>query len=349
MSDDTSVPANRPSAQKSENEEPTPVFDDVASTPAEPDETPQVTEAVQNDDTREPVAASAYSSDPADHTDTAAQTPIFREPGGAPELVEPKPASSHANANDDSGDDGPAYKRETYTPAVVEPVAARTPEPEPAPAPVVTPVSPPAEDRTPVNETAAFTPTPQVVYVAAPVEPRPRGNRLLGTLLVLAGTVLFGLIFAGIVALLLGVRIQGDLADTLMEFVTSPFFYVPIAFFVVGFLIEVLLLNRAAWWAHVLGSFFVALFVYFGSIGTLLLIADVVSMTAVEAQGQFITLSSNPILIAAAVIAREVAIWIGLGIAANGRRVKARNIADRDQFEREQAERRSDYERAATY
>jgi hypothetical protein len=44
------------------------------------------------------------------------------------------------------------------------------------------------------------------------------------------------------------------------------------------------------------------------------------------------------------VIAREVAIWFGLAIAARGRRVRARNIQAREQYDRELAERRAQYE-----
>ena len=50
-------------------------------------------------------------------------------------------------------------------------------------------------------------------------------------------------------------------------------------------------------------------------------------------------------MIAAALVAREVSIWIGLAIAARGRRVKARNVETRTAWDREQEEKKAEYER----
>jgi hypothetical protein len=49
-------------------------------------------------------------------------------------------------------------------------------------------------------------------------------------------------------------------------------------------------------------------------------------------------------MIAAALVAREVSIWIGLAIAARGRRVRARNDETRTAWDREQEEKRAEYE-----
>jgi hypothetical protein len=81
--------------------------------------------------------------------------------------------------------------------------------------------------------------------------------------------------------------------------------------------------------------------VYFGMIGILLLIGNVFhgSPTPVT----FAALAVNPWVIAAAVVAREASIWTGLGIAARGRRVKARNVEARAAFDREQEATRAEY------
>ena len=59
-------------------------------------------------------------------------------------------------------------------------------------------------------------------------------------------------------------------------------------------------------------------------------------------------LAVNPFIIIAALVAREVSIWIGLAIAARGRRVKARNHEIVDEWETEHADTRAQYERATT-
>jgi hypothetical protein len=91
--------------------------------------------------------------------------------------------------------------------------------------------------------------------------------------------------------------------------------------FALGFIVLVVILNRAGWWAHVIGK------------------------TPAEANAAFGALATNPLMIAAALVAREVSIWIGLAIAARGRRVRARNEETRTAWDREQEEKRAEYER----
>jgi hypothetical protein len=57
---------------------------------------------------------------------------------------------------------------------------------------------------------------------------------------------------------------------------------------------------------------------------------------------------AQPFFIVAALLAREVSIWIGLAISASGRRVKARNHEIVDEWEKEHADTRAQYERATT-
>jgi hypothetical protein len=118
--------------------------------------------------------------------------------------------------------------------------------------------------------------------------------------------------------------------------------------FLVAFVLLVLIVNRAGWAAHIFGSLLVALTVYFGSIGILLLLGVVIGADEGAALGSFGTLATNPIIIIAALVAREVSIWIGLAISASGRRVKARNHEIVDEGEKEHADTRAQYERATT-
>ena len=189
----------------------------------------------------------------------------------------------------------------------------------------------------------------QVVYVEAPLPPRVRGNRVVGVLLALLGTVLFAVVYAAAAAIPLALRYGGTgFSPVFSAFVQNSIFWIPILMFALAFIVLTVILNRAGWWAHVLGSLLVALFVYFASIGLLLLVGNVFGKTPDQASSAFGALATNPLMIAAALVAREVSIWIGLAIAARGRRVKARNVETRTAWDREQEEKKAEYERTGT-
>jgi hypothetical protein len=186
----------------------------------------------------------------------------------------------------------------------------------------------------------------QVVYVQAPLPPRVRGNRVVGVLLALVGTVVFAVVYAGAATIPIAIGYsRAGFSPTFSAFLQNAIFWIPIMMFALGFIVLTVILNRAGWWAHVLGSLLVAVFVYFASIGLLLLVGNVVSLTPAQANSAFGALATNPLMIAAALVAREVSIWIGLGIAARGRRVRARNEETRSAWDREQEEKRAEYER----
>ncbi|MBN9605863.1 MAG: hypothetical protein J0G30_04565 [Actinomycetales bacterium] len=202
---------------------------------------------------------------------------------------------------------------------------------------------------TPAEAAAASAPVaPNVVYVQTPAPPRKRGNRLVGVLLAVVGAVVFALLYAAVAALLISFQVTGSAFGTAFgQFLGSAFFWVPTFVFLIGFVLLVLLVNRSGWWSHVLGSLVVAVFVYFGAIG-LILVVDLLQFASPDALGEkFRALVTNPLVIASAIVAREVSIWVGLAIAARGRRVKARNLEARAAFDRELAEKRAEHERAA--
>ena len=165
-------------------------------------------------------------------------------------------------------------------------------------------------------------------------------------LLSVVGAIIFAAVYGAVSGVILDLQ-QGDLfGSTFITFVSSAFFWVPVAVFLVGLILLVLMLNRAGWWAHVLGSLILAIAAYFAIIGLLLLIGNVFhqSPTAVT----FAQLAVNPWVIAAAIVTREVSIWIGLAIAARGRRLKVRNLETRTAWDKEQADKKAEIERAAT-
>jgi hypothetical protein len=184
-------------------------------------------------------------------------------------------------------------------------------------------------------------PVQQVVYVEAPKPFLARGNRGFGILIALLSTVIFAVLYA--VALAVVELVRGVGAD--FSFVTVPDFYAPVLMFAIGFVVLVLILNRAGWAAHVIGSIFVGLVTFFGGTGVLLLLHINQIPSNRVAQAFSSELFSVEIIVAA-LLGREVALWMGFAIAARGRKVKARNVDARVLYDQEIAAKRAEYEQA---
>ncbi|PZQ90458.1 MAG: hypothetical protein DI534_04425 [Leifsonia xyli] len=258
-----------------------------------------------------------------------------------PETVTPVSAAGHLGAEPvvpelvtPEADDAEVVD-DVASPVVTAPVVPvpAEPEPEPAPAPV------------PVVAAVAAEPPREVVYVQAPTPPKSRHNRGFGVLISLLGTLAFALLYIGVVAVLVALA-GGSVDHSLSQFVVSLSFWVPVAVYAVMASVFALIVNRAAWWAHVLGSLFVAVLSYGLSAGIILLALGVIGMTPEEGVRKAAEVFGSPLLIAALVLARECALWFGLAIASRGRRVKERNTTERAVFEQSVADRRAEYERA---
>ena len=225
---------------------------------------------------------------------------------------------------------------------LVEPVdSAAVAESSAEPVTTIEPASTVEPVETPVAE-AVTASNVQTVYVTAPIPPKRKGNRGMGILLSILATIVFGVVYLGVAALLILFVKPGGVADAISTFIVGPVFYLPTAIFLVLMILWVLLVNRAGWSAWVIGSLIIAAITYFASIGALLLMAGGFGLTADDAVMKFREWAVNPAIIAAALLAREVAIWFGAAIAARGRKVRARNEVARDEFEREQAEKRAE-------
>ncbi|MBC7762953.1 MAG: hypothetical protein H7201_14415 [Candidatus Saccharibacteria bacterium] len=208
-------------------------------------------------------------------------------------------------------------------------------------APVTAPAEPVARtEQDPQPRPATSAASMQTVYVPAPVPPSKKGNRGFGVLIALISTV----VFAGLYALVIATIRAVEVGVFQFDFFGSLAFYTPAIFFFVGFVIVVVLANRASWWSYVLGSLFVGLFVYFGTVGTGLLVNNVLGETPPAAAQLLSSALSSPFIIGAALLAREVSMWMGAIISARGRKVKARNIDVRETFDRESAARTAEYE-----
>ncbi|ANP73944.1 hypothetical protein [Cryobacterium arcticum] len=246
------------------------------------------------------------------------------------EKVERLTAEPEATPAEVARDEAVAQQKD-YTPAYV-------PTPAAAGQPLVQQPSaqqPSAEQYTPTQQ---FAPTP--VYVTAPTPPKTAGNRAAGILIGLIATAVFAVVYA-VVAFVISASSAPTVAEAtarFTDFLVLPVFYIPVIFFFLAFALLVAVLNRAGWWAYVLGGFLVAVVVYFSYIGGALLAVQAWNLTPAEA-GRFVTTQwLNPGAIAAAIVAREVPIWFGAWIARRGRSVTAKNAAAKAEYERQLAE-----------
>lgn len=257
-----------------------------------------------------------------DLNDTTGTSPVYDSlvDGGEPVVAtvdsEPETVTQYDEPEeivvDDAGEYDPTAAHQT---AVIDPVTE-----EPAAAP---------------REPEPAYQQPQVVYRDNPTAPARKGNRGFGVLIAILATIVFALIFIVVIALINAAR-TGTFS---FGFIGHTETFLPVIFFLVGTIVLALLLNRAPWWTWVLGSLVLAVFVYFGTAGALLLTTDVISKTPTEASKLFEIALTNPFTIAAALVAREVAVWSGTIIGRRGRKVKARNVEAQETFERDNANR----------
>ncbi len=193
---------------------------------------------------------------------------------------------------------------------------------------------------TPAEHSTVQQSQPTPIYVQAPVPPRNKGNRGPGILIALIATVAYAALFAILVSIISGLASSSvaEATRTFSEFIIRPVFYIPVIFFFLALAALIAIVNRAGWWAYVLGGFLVAVVVYFSYIGGALLTVRAWEFTPSEA-GRFIgTQWLTPFAVGAAVLAREVPIWFGAWIARNGRKVTARNQEARKEYDRQIAE-----------
>lgn len=199
-------------------------------------------------------------------------------------------------------------------------------------------VQQPTQQQPTQHQTQQFAPSP--VYVTAPTPPKTLGNRAAGILIGLIATAVFALVYALIAFFISasGAPTVADATSRFTEFLVLPVFYVPVIFFFLAFALLVAVLNRAGWWAYVLGGFLVAVVVYFSYIGGALLAVQAWNLTPAEAARFVSSQWLNPGAIAAAIVAREVPIWFGAWISRRGRSITAKNAANKAEYERQLAE-----------
>lgn len=189
----------------------------------------------------------------------------------------------------------------------------------------------PAPPASPGHAGAPAAPVRQPVYVQAPSEPKPKGNRGFGILVSLLATVVFAALYAAVLALLFVVN-DGSV-DTVNDVLIKAPFWIPVIFFFIGMVVLVSIVNRGGWWAYVIGGFAVAALVYASFLGGIL-VEQAANISPSEVAGVVQNALLSPAAVISFIIAREVPIWFGAWVSARGRKVRERNVQARQEYER---------------
>lgn len=162
----------------------------------------------------------------------------------------------------------------------------------------------------------------------------------------LLSTAIFAALYA-LATIALALALRPDGLNGFGSYLASAPFFVPVLVFAGAHLLLVIVANRAGWWIHVLGGFLVAVLVWVAFLGAALIAAGAVG--APEAQQQSVILQQlvNPLGIIAAVLAREIPIWVGGIVARRGRTQTARNAEAQAAYERDLAAHRASVQPAA--
>jgi hypothetical protein len=243
-----------------------------------------------------------------------------------------------------------ASPAESATPVIVAAEAANVRQAEPAT--TAYGAAPAGEAATAVAPTVAATtaapaPGPQPVapiYLQRPEPPKKKSNRGVGILIVLVGTVAFAVLWVAAVLVVGSLLTPSDeFGPALREFFTGGNTaglrgWAPVVAFFIGMVVLVQILNRARWWAYILGGLFVGVFVYFVYIGASLVEGQYWLRTPNEFAILLRSAWVNPFAVLAGVIARELSIWTGAWLAARGRKLKARNAEAQADYEQQLAD-----------
>jgi hypothetical protein len=310
------------------------------STNNDPDRDPQQPQAPASE-RREPLPAPQPDSEaPIVVAEPSSVEPGTLEPVVVHPRTEPDRAASQSSAwtspaeGGDSDESNPYVVRTTVPP--MNPHTTGAPLSQQHEGPAATPPAP-ASTGIPGGEIYSQGPTP--VYSAPPAQPARRGNRLFGTIIALLGTVVFAVLYAAVASLFFVFNPAVDnAAATLTRFLVNFAYIVPVVFFAIAFILLVLILNRAGWWAYIIGGFVVAAIVYAGSIvGAYLAVAGW-TMSPDDLGAFLSSLLMDPLPIVAAIVAREVSVWTGAWVASRGRKVTERNRAAKADYDTSRAE-----------
>lgn len=177
------------------------------------------------------------------------------------------------------------------------------------------------------------------IFLQRPEPPKRKSNRGFGILIALVGTALFAVLWAAAVVGVGALLAPGsEFIPALIQFSTHSTAWAPVVAFFIGMVVLIQIINRARWWAYILGGLFVAVFVYLVYIGAALIDNGYLQKNPGERQILLTQVWVAPFAVLAGVIAREVSIWTGAWLAARGRKLKARNAEAQADYEQQVAD-----------
>ena len=196
--------------------------------------------------------------------------------------------------------------------------------------PAATTAAPPPDERARDGEIRISADHPMAaLYMQTPVPPEVRGNRGAGALIAVLATLVFALVYAGVLALRVAIDYPPStfLTEGLLPFLTSWGFIAAAAAFFVGLVVLVLIFGRAGWWAYVLGGFLVAALVWAASTVGYALDPEVMGLTRTSWDPETLARDFGLTIptLGAALVAREVTVWFGAWIGSRGRKIAAKN------------------------
>lgn len=177
----------------------------------------------------------------------------------------------------------------------------------------------------------------QPIFVQAPEEPRPRGNRAAAGGIGLIAAVCFAALYLAsdlVIHLVDGAVTGADAGTWLVNQLGSWGLWVPTVVFFLAFWLLGAIINRGRWGVWVILGLLVGLAAYGGHIVGQLFEAPFWNLTVDEGAKVAADQLFAPLAIAALVIGRELTIWFSAWVSARGKRMTELNIEAQREYER---------------
>jgi len=189
----------------------------------------------------------------------------------------------------------------------------------------------------PVVAAAAAPAALQPIFVQAPEPPRDRGNRGTAGLIGLLATLVFAVLYLGVVLAVGAINgdvIAEEIGDAALAPLTTWGFWTPVVIFFISFWLLGAIINRGRWGLWVIFGLLVGVATYFGFILGQLFEAPFWMITAAQGAELVNEQLFSPLAIAAFVLGRELTIWFGAWVARSGARKSELNAEAQREYER---------------
>lgn len=189
----------------------------------------------------------------------------------------------------------------------------------------------------PVVAAAAAPAALQPIFVQAPEPPRDRGNRGTAGLIGLLATLVFAVLYLGVVLAVGAINgdvIAEEIGDAALAPLTTWGFWTPVVIFFISFWLLGAIINRGRWGLWVIFGLLVGVATYFGFILGQLFEAPFWMITAAQGAELVNEQLFSPLAIAAFVLGRELTIWFGAWVARSGARKAELNAEAQREYER---------------